>query len=79
MAKASVSFTLGQGADRKDSAQIKRALDSIPGVLSVSVGRDGDRVAVDYDTTGTGTEKIRKLLEKQGFRVAGESTEEHIM
>lgn len=79
MSKASVSFTLEYGADRHGSTQIKRALDSIPGILSVSVGRDGGRVAVDYDTTGTGAEKIRELLEKQGFRVAGENTEEHIM
>ena len=47
--------------------EIKRGLDTLPGVLSVSVG--GGRVAVDFDTTGTRRDRIGKQLAEMGYPV----------
>ena len=46
MAKESAYFTVGGISGKHDVKEIKRGLDTLPGVLSVSVG--GGRVAVDY-------------------------------
>lgn len=59
--------------------ELKRQLDKIPGVISVSVTNDRKQVAVDFDTTGTNPEQIRKHLDSFGLKVSGERTEEHIM
>ena len=56
MAKESAYFTVGGISGKHDVKEIKRGLDTLPGVLSVSVG--GGRVAVDFDTTGTRRDRI---------------------
>ena len=50
MAHLSTRFSLEQPADRHAVKQLKRELDTLPGVTSVSVS--GSRLAVDYDPTG---------------------------
>lgn len=50
--KASAYFTLEEISNKHDVKAIKRELDTLPGVLSVSIGDDSKRVAVDFDTTG---------------------------
>lgn len=79
MSKASVYFSLKQPGGPRDRETIKRKLDEIPGVLSVSVGRDNDRVTVDYDTTGTGPDQLRSKLGEWGFYVQTEHWKEHTM
>lgn len=79
MPKASVYFDLESTADQRDSEEIKRRIDRIPGVISVSVSRGRSRVAVDFDTTGTGPEKLRGALKECGCRVSGERIESHTM
>jgi copper chaperone CopZ len=64
---------------RHEEKDLKRQLDKIPGVLSVSVTNDRKQVAVDFDTTGTNPEQIRKHLNDLGLKVSGERKEEHIM
>lgn len=78
MSKASAYFTLEKPQGKKGKTEIKRLLDTIPGVLSVSVNEQG-RVAVDYDTTGTGTERIRKVLSNYGCEISSAYSEEHKM
>lgn len=51
MSKASVYFTLGALEDKHNSKAIKRELDTLPGVRSVSISDSSNRVAVDFDTT----------------------------
>lgn len=78
MAKASAYFTLS-GLDQKhDEKTIKRELDALPGVLSVSVS-DSGCVAVDYDTTGVQSGQIAKQLEKLGYQILSSKTDSHIM
>lgn len=46
---------------------IKRELDTLPGVTSVSVSQAEGRVAVDYDSTGVRPDAIRRKLEDLGL------------
>lgn len=79
MSKASVYFTLGHLDDKHDIKAIKRELDTLPGVYSVSISGSSNRVAVDFDTTGVQPERIEKQLEKMGCQILGSKTEDHIM
>lgn len=76
MAKTSVYFTLGDLHDRHDEKTIKRELDTLPGVLSVSVSDGSGRVAVDFDTTGVQAGRIGGQLEKLGYQVLDAQTDD---
>ena len=73
MEKESACFTVGGISGKHDVKEIKRGLDTLPGVLSVSVG-DGGRVAVDFDTTGTRRDRIGKQLAEMGYPVLDDQT-----
>ena len=79
MPKASMYFNLPDLHSKQDSAKIKQDLDAVPGIFSVSVNAERGRVAVDYDTTGTGPEQIRGRIQKCGFEIGDEWTELHVM
>jgi copper chaperone CopZ len=79
MAKASMYFDLENLDGKHDEKELKRQLNLIPGVISVSVADDNKRVAVDYDTTGANHEQLRKRIDGLGFTISGERFEEHIM
>ena len=72
-------FDLAQPGGKRDAEEIKRKLGAIPGVNSVSVSRDCGRVAVDYDTTGTGPDELREEMESFGCGIASERREDHTM
>ncbi|MGM9638218.1 MAG: heavy-metal-associated domain-containing protein [Butyricicoccaceae bacterium] len=57
---------------------IKRELDALPGVQSVSVSQTG-RIAVDYDTTGTDAARIAGQLQKPDMRPGPVPTERRRM
>lgn len=73
MEKESACFTVGGISGKHDVKEIKRGLDTLPGVLSVSVG-DGGRVAVDFDTTGVQSGRIQKQLADMGYPVLDDQT-----
>ncbi|MEA5011171.1 MAG: heavy-metal-associated domain-containing protein [Angelakisella sp.] len=79
MSKASVYFTLKNVEGKHGSKEIKRELDTLPGVISVSVNDSTERVAVDYDTTGAQSDRIRSKLEKLGYEILDSRLENHIM
>ena len=60
MAHLSTHFSLEQPADSHDVRQLKRELDTLPGVTSVSVS--GTRLAVDYDPSGVRREDIQQKV-----------------
>ena len=66
LSKQSAYFRI-PGLTEADAGQIKRSLDSIRGVFSVSVNTSTRKVAVDYDSTGTDAERIRAKFEKSGY------------
>ena len=79
MSKASVYFTLGNVDGKHDVKEIKQGLDTLPGVFSVSVNHSSDRVAVDFDTTGTQSDRIEKQLEKMGYQILDSKFDHHMM
>lgn len=75
MAKASACFTVGGISGKHDVKEIKRGLDTLPGVLSVTVSNDG-RVAVDFDTTDVQSERIGQQLADMGYQVLNAKTDD---
>lgn len=69
MSKESVYFTLGNLGGKHDVKEIQRGLDTLPGVFSVSVSDRSNCVAVDFDTTGTQSDRIEKQLKKMGYEI----------
>lgn len=78
MSKASIYFTLSKVDGKHDGKRIKKTLDTLPGVESVSVNADSGCVAVDYDTTGVLGARIQKQLEKAGYQVRESHQERHV-
>lgn len=66
MARLSTYFSLEGTGDPHDAKRLKRELDTLPGVTSVSVS-DSGRLAVDYDSTGVRQEEIRQKVRELGF------------
>ncbi len=77
MSKASAYFTVNGIDGKREAKELKRGLDMLNGVNSVSVS--GQRVAVDFDTSGANQEQIQKMIEKLGYEVAEARLENHIM
>lgn len=77
MASASIYFTLDQIDGKHDVKRIKKTLDELSGVTSVSVNTETDSVAVDYDTTGVLSDRIQKQLERAGYTVTQVNLESH--
>lgn len=68
MAQLSTYFSLENVDGTRDTALLKQALDTLPGVTSVSVSAQG-RLAVDYDSTGVRQEDIRQKVRDLGFQL----------
>ncbi len=71
MAHLSTCFSLENAGDKHDEKLLKRELDTLPGVTSVSVS-DRGCVAVDYDSTGVRQEQIRRKVQELGYQLRGE-------
>ena len=69
MAHLSTYFSLEHPASSHDAKELKRELDTLPGVTSVSVS--GGRLAVDYDSTGVRREDIRQKVQSLGLGIQG--------
>ena len=79
MSEASIYFTLDNLEDKHDTKAIKRELDTLPGVRSVSISDSSNRIAVDFDTTGVHPDRIRKQLEKMGYQVTDFKADNRIL
>lgn len=69
MAHLSTYFSLEHPASSHNAKELKRELDTLPGVTSVSVS--GGRLAVDYDSTGVRREDIQQKVQSLGFGIQG--------
>ena len=74
MTKANACFTVGGINGKHDVKEIKQGLDTLPGVLSVTVN-DENRVSVDFDTTGVQSDRIGKQLADMGYQVVNCKTD----
>lgn len=79
MSEASIYFTLDNLENKHDTKAIKRELDTLPGVRSVSISDSSNRIAVDFDTTGVQPDRIRKQLEKMGYQVTDFKADNRIL
>lgn len=70
MANESAYFKLDDVDGKHDVKEIKRVLDALPGVTSVSVNAETNQVAVDFDRTGVQSDRIQNKLEKAGYTIA---------
>lgn len=64
---------------KHDGKAIKKAVDAIPGVISVSINEGKNKVAVDYDSTGTDSGKIREAIEESGHPAQLVDHQDHTM
>lgn len=67
MSKQSAFFRVPDLGGSHGSKDIKKSIDGIRGVISVSVNASTNKVAVDYDSTGTTCDEIKSEIEKSGF------------
>ena len=74
MKTANACFTVGGISGKHDVKEIKRELDTLPGVFSVTVSNES-RVSVDFDTTGVQTGRIEKQLTDMGYQVLNSKTD----
>ena len=64
-------ISLETAGDKQDEKLLKRGLDMLPGVTSVSLSGRGC-VAVDYDSTGVRQEEIRQKVQELGYQLKSE-------
>ena len=79
MSKASAYFIVNDIPGRKDIKKIKKDLDKLDGVISVSMNTVKNSVAVDFDTTGIRKNQLFERLEDMGYDVSETRYEVHIM
>ena len=71
MVHLSTYFSLENAGDKQDEKLLKRGLDTLPGVTSVSLSGRGC-VAVDYDSTVVRQEEIRQKVQELGYQLKSE-------
>lgn len=79
VAKRSAYFKVSELHNKHQLGRIKRTLNEIPGVLSVSADIQSNQVAVDYDSSGLNIEKIISQLQNHGMDVKPIENEDHTM
>ena len=79
MAKQSAYFALDGALDAHTVKQVKKSLDRIPGVFSVSAGTGKCSVCVDFDNSGTDIGRIESVLRETVPTAQLDRTQEHIM
>lgn len=65
----SVYFEVRNVHDKHDLKQMKKGLNTLYGVLSVSLNSKEYRVGIDYDTTGITGQQIADYLNDRGYTV----------
>lgn len=79
MSKSSIYFSVKNSVGRHETKELKRELDALNGVISVSVNDRTKNIAVDFDTSGVNQEQIKTQLEILGFDITQTQFENHIM
>ncbi|MBC8569395.1 heavy-metal-associated domain-containing protein [Zongyangia hominis] len=71
----SAYFIIEEVDDKHDLKDVKRGLDQLHGVTSVSVDLDSHLVAIDYDSSGTSYDGIEHRLNKMGYQIAADASD----
>lgn len=75
MANETANLIVENVSGKHDVKEIKRELDAIHGVTSVSVNEQRNLVCVDYDSSGASYDEIEHCLNTMGFSVAADASE----
>lgn len=67
MSLKSISFQSQPPIRKHDTKEIKRALDTLPGVTAVSVNENVGHITVDYDNSAVNLDRISKKLSQLGI------------
>ncbi len=65
----SAYFEVKNLQNKHDLKQMKKGLDTLYGVLSVSINKNQSRVGIDYDATGVSDQQITDFLKDRGYKV----------
>lgn len=79
MSKANAYFTVSNLNGKHDIKELKRELDTVSGVNSVSVNDKTGNITVDFDTTGIKQEQLHKRIQTLGYEIVDTCFENHIM
>ncbi len=79
MPKESVYYMIGNLNGKHDAGLVKKQLDELPGVLSVSVNVEDARLAVDFDNTGVNEGKIVGRLRELGYEITSDNSQNHMI
>lgn len=77
MPKESAYFLVNSIDNKQQIKKIKKDIDTLPGVLSVSVNEQNGRIAVDYDNTGATRRQIKNKINDLGFEISEELNEKN--
>lgn len=75
MSHESAYFIVNPIHGSRDAGDIKRELDTLHGVSSVTVNREKRLVAIDYDSSGTSYDQIEHKLNEIGYEIAADASE----
>lgn len=67
VSKQSAYFRVPDLSGDHGSKDLKEKISKIPGIISVSVNSSTNKVAVDYDSTGTSCGVIKEKIEESGY------------
>lgn len=67
MALKSAYFQSLDGVSKHDTKEIKKLLDTLPGVTSVSVNEKVGHITVDYDSSAVNQDRIQETLSPLGL------------
>lgn len=79
MSKQSAYFKIPGLAGKHNVKELKNSLAKVRGITSVSIQTEMDRIAVDYDSTGTNPGEIGKRIHMLGMDARLIENQAHIM
>lgn len=74
MSNESAYLIIESPTGKHDIKAIKKELDTLHGVTSVSISPENHLVAIDYDSSGTSYDKIENCINKMGYEIAADAS-----
>ncbi|MGI5985942.1 MAG: heavy-metal-associated domain-containing protein [Clostridiales bacterium] len=79
MSIVSAYFKVENINGKHGTQELKRELDMLQGVTSVSVNDKAENITVDFDTTGVKKEQLKTKIEELGYSITQMRFENQIM
>lgn len=79
MSKESAYYILNNVNGKHDVKELKKEIDTLPGIMSVSFSDKKHSLAVDFDNSGVNGVQIEEIVKKLGYDIEKNHYEEHVM